>query len=73
MRILISGIAAALVLGVIAGFVFFSANEPAYTAYTRSSVRLADPGENLVGADWSGIPTVTANRDSGETGAGSTE
>lgn len=75
MRTLISGIAAAAVLGTIAGFVFFSVNEPAHTVYSASSVRIEEPGSNLVGPNWSGNPTVTAaDREAiAETRAGSTE
>jgi hypothetical protein len=74
MRTLISGIAAAVVVSTIAGFVFFSVNEPAHTAYSASSVRV-DPGFNLVGQNWSGNPTVTAaeRETQAETRAGSTE
>jgi hypothetical protein len=74
MRTLISGLVAAIVLSTIAGFVFFSVNEPAHTVYSASSVRV-DPGFNLVGKNWSGNPTVTAaERESPyETRAGSTE
>ena len=75
MSTLISGIVAAVVLSAIAGFVFFSVNEPAHTVYSASSVRIDEPGSNLVGENWSGNPTVTAaeRETRAETRAGSTK
>ena len=56
MGMIVGGALAAVVLAVGAGFVLRSYQEPAYERYTTQSVRVGDPGENLVGADWSGEP-----------------
>ena len=52
MKILLTGIASALVLGVIAGFLLPRVGEPAYQAYSTSSARVGEPGHNLIGKDW---------------------
>ena len=59
MGVILSGVLVAVVLAVGAGFVLRSYQEPAYERYTTQSVRVGDPGENLVGRDWSGEPSGT--------------
>ena len=54
MNIVLSGIAAALVLAVLAGFGLRAVQEPAYRAYSTSGTRVGDPGYNLVGGRWNG-------------------
>ena len=54
MKILLSGIVAAVVLGVVAAVIFATAQIPAYEAYSTSSTRIGDPGSNLVGKSWRG-------------------
>lgn len=56
MRVILSGIAAAIVLGVIAAFVLSAVQKPAYEAFATSSTRIGDPGSNLVGEAWTGNP-----------------
>ncbi len=56
MGVILGGVVAAVVLAVGAGFVLRGYQEPAYERYTTQSVRVGDPGENLVGPDWSGEP-----------------
>jgi hypothetical protein len=58
MNIVLSGIAAALVLGVIAALVMRAEQKPAWEVYSTSSARVGDPGYNLVGKGWSGDPKV---------------
>jgi hypothetical protein len=56
MRVILGGIAIALLVAVSAGAVLFSAQKPIYEAVHMPSVRLGnDAGDNLVGADWSGL------------------
>lgn len=52
MKIVLAGITAAIALGVILGAMLPSVREPAYRAFATSSVRVGDPGHNLVGQDW---------------------
>jgi hypothetical protein len=54
MNIVISGIVAAVVLGVVAAFALRAVQEPAYHTYSTSSTRVGDPGHNLVGQRWNG-------------------
>jgi hypothetical protein len=54
MRAILSGVAAAVVFGVIAAIVLFAVQEPAYRAYSTTSTRVGDPGSNLVGKGWTG-------------------
>ncbi|WP_046865109.1 hypothetical protein [Microvirga massiliensis] len=51
MRILILSILTAIVLAIAAASVLSSMQQPAYEAYATSSVRVGDPGSNLVGSD----------------------
>jgi hypothetical protein len=52
MRAIFSGIALAVAVAVIAGFVLAEVQKPSFEAYTTPSVRLGDPGHNLVGQNW---------------------
>lgn len=52
MKIILAGIAAAIVLGVIVSLVLPMAGEPAYQAYSTSSARVGEPGQNLIGGAW---------------------
>ncbi|WP_187144392.1 hypothetical protein [Microvirga massiliensis] len=49
MRIMILSILTAIVLALAAASVLSSMQQPAYEAYATSSVRIGDPGDNLVG------------------------
>ena len=60
MRTFIFGIAAAILLAVAAGFVFSTVREPVYEVRSSSSVRVGEPGSNLVGPKWTGNPRVGA-------------
>ena len=62
MNIVLSGIAAALGLGVISAFVLRADQTPAWEAYSTSSTRVGDPGYNLVGKNWSGEPKLQRNK-----------
>jgi hypothetical protein len=58
MGTLISGIAAAVIMAIVAGFVFSTVREPVHTVYSSSSTRVGEPGSNLVGKAWTGNPRV---------------
>jgi hypothetical protein len=58
MNIVLAGIAAAVVLGVVSAYALRVGQEPAYEAYSTSSARVGDPGYNLVGKSWSGEPKL---------------
>lgn len=60
MRVFFSGLVAAIVLGVAAGVILRGAQDPVYESYSSSSVRIGEPGDNLVGRSWSGNPSVSA-------------
>ncbi len=60
MRVLLTGIVIAIVIAVIAGIGFRAAREPVYEVFSSSSVRLENPGFNLVGKNWTGNPRVTS-------------
>ena len=64
MNIVISGIVAAVVLGVVAAFALRAVQEPAYHTYSTSSTRVGDPGHNLVGQRWNGRAEDRANHKS---------
>lgn len=57
MKMIFGAIAVAIVIGVGAALVLNTRDRPAYEAYSAdSSVRVGDPGHNLVGENWSGNP-----------------
>jgi hypothetical protein len=56
MPAILSGIALAVVLAVLAGMAFNASQEPVYRAQPMESVRVGDPGHNLVGPNWTGNP-----------------
>jgi uncharacterized protein involved in exopolysaccharide biosynthesis len=55
MRIIVASIVAALLLAAGAGLVLSRTQRPTYQARAMPTVRIDDPGENLVGRDWSGL------------------
>jgi uncharacterized protein involved in exopolysaccharide biosynthesis len=61
MRIIVTSIIAAVLLAVGAGAVLSSAQKPVYQTRAMPSVRIDDPGNNLVGLDWSGLPKAAAS------------
>jgi hypothetical protein len=56
MGVVISGIVAAVVLGVVAAFLLPVLQETAFESYSTTSTRVGDPGANLVGEEWTGNP-----------------
>lgn len=56
MGVILTGIVAAIVIAIGAGFALRSQQEPSWEAYSTASTRVGDPGANLVGRDFSGDP-----------------
>ena len=56
MGVILTGIVAAIVIALGAGFVLRAEQKPAWEVYSTASTRVGDPGVNLVGSDWSGNP-----------------
>lgn len=54
MKALLTGIVVAIVLAVGAGYFLTSESRLAWQAYSTNSVRVGDPGSNLVGPRWTG-------------------
>jgi len=55
MRIMVTSIVAVVVLAVAAGLILAIIQKPTYEARALPTVRIDDPGHNLVGSDWSGL------------------
>ena len=55
MRAFVVSVAAALSLGFAAAGCLTELQANSYQAFTAAAARLSDPGNNLVGADWSGL------------------
>ncbi len=53
MTSVLSGILLAVGIGVIASLALSEAQRPAFDTFVTPSVRLGDPGSNLVGPEWS--------------------
>ncbi len=58
MKVIISGIVAAVVLAALGAYVLTGEQKPAWEVYSTSSARVGNPGHNLVGPNWSGEPEV---------------
>jgi hypothetical protein len=69
MRIILSAIAVSVLLAIAAGGAYYFAQEPVYSAQPKPSVRIGDPGENLVGPSWSGNPGRGENDRSEQAGS----
>jgi hypothetical protein len=61
MQIIVTSIVVALLLAAGAGLVLSGTQKPTYQARVMPSVRIDDPGENLVGPDWSGLSRPAQN------------
>ena len=55
MRILVMSIVVTVLFAAGAGVVLSTTQRPAYEVQVPSSVRIGDPGHNLVGPDWTGL------------------
>jgi hypothetical protein len=56
MRVILSAIGLVALLALLAGGGYYLAQEPVYRAQPMDSVRVGDPGNNLVGRNWTGDP-----------------
>jgi len=63
MPVILASICVAVVLTFVAGLSLYSMQEPVYQTQPMPSVRIGDPGHNLVGRDWSGNPSRKASED----------
>jgi hypothetical protein len=54
MKMLLAGIAAAILAAVVIGAFLPVDPKLAWQAFTSTNVRVGDPGSNLVGPDWTG-------------------
>jgi hypothetical protein len=61
MKVIFGSILIALVIGIVAALVLNMAQRPAYEVYSTTSVRVGEPGHNLVGENWSGNPERPRN------------
>ena len=61
MKVILASVLIAIVIGVAAAFVLNTTQRPAYEVYATQSVRVGDPGHNLVGENWSGQPERPRN------------
>jgi hypothetical protein len=61
MRIIVTSMVVAVLLASAAGAVLSTAQKPVYQGRAMPTVRIDDPGENLVGPDWSGLYKTAPN------------
>jgi hypothetical protein len=61
MKVILTSLLIALVIGVAASLILTPQHRPAYEVYSTESVRVGDPGNNLVGENWSGQPARPRN------------
>jgi hypothetical protein len=61
-RVILGGIAISVTLALAAGAAFYAVQTPVYESQPLPSVRVGDPGDNLVGPDWSGNPGNRADQ-----------
>ena len=62
MGIIITGIIVAVVIAFGAGVVLNSSQKTVYQSQPMPTVRVGDPGTNLVGPDWSGLNDADKSR-----------
>lgn len=55
LKVMILSAIVAIALAYAAALVLDRQQEPAYQAYQGSGARVGDPGENLVGPNWTGL------------------
>ena len=55
MKVILSSIAASVLLGVVAALILGWTQRPAYDVFSTSMTRVGNPGSNLVGPNWSGL------------------
>lgn len=65
MGMIFAGIVVAVVVAVGAGYFFQTRQEPAWQVFSTESTRVGDPGNNLVGQNWTGEPG-NASRGNGD-------
>jgi hypothetical protein len=53
-RTILAGICVTLALAVVAAFALSEAQKDSFQVYATQSVRVGDPGHNLVGPKWNG-------------------
>jgi hypothetical protein len=56
MRMILTGIVLAIVIAVGAGYVLQAQQELSWQFFSTDSTRVGDPGNNLVGRNWTGEP-----------------
>ena len=61
MKVILASVLIAIAIGVAAAFILNTTQRPAYQVYATQSVRVGDPGHNLVGENWSGQPERPRN------------
>jgi hypothetical protein len=57
---ILTGIAVAIAIAIGAGYFMRAEQQPAWQAYSTESLRVGDPGSNLVGPNWTGQPDGSA-------------
>jgi hypothetical protein len=56
MKVILSGIVGAALLALLASVLLGDAQRPAYEVFaSKTGTRVGNPGENLVGSNWSGL------------------
>jgi hypothetical protein len=56
MPVILTSIALATVMAILSGVGLYWSQTPVYRVQPMDSVRVGDPGSNLVGSQWSGNP-----------------
>ena len=56
MKMVVLGVVVAIVLAGVVSLVLGTRQRTAYESFATESVRVGEPGHNLVGSDWSGNP-----------------
>jgi hypothetical protein len=59
MKIIVTAVVASFLLAVGVGLILSAAQKPVYEVQAFPTVRIDDPGHNLVGPDWSGLYRVS--------------
>jgi hypothetical protein len=63
--VIVASVGIAVVLAVFSGLTLYSMQKPVYQSQPMPSVRVGDPGHNLVGPSWSGNPSPRKTSEDG--------
>lgn len=63
MGMILTGIVVAFAIAIGAGYYLSAQQEPAWQVFSTDSTRVGNPGQNLVGQDWTGDGSIAVGEE----------